>query len=194
MILSDRDIRKAIARSEIGIDGLRDGAIQPASVDLHLSEHPLLVWRYDSGLPIDPTRDNSTAMVEAERQPDGSMVLLPFQFALGSTSESVSIGSGYAGRLEGKSSLARLGLIPHAAAGFFDPGFRGWPTLEFVNFAPRAIILRPGMPIAQMSFIHMASSPSQLYGGEGRSSKYQDQGAAPQPSKYHLNDMEGAPR
>ena len=180
--------------------------MQPASVDLHLSDKPLKIWEFFSDKPlkiwefddaqtIDPFEDNSHRMIEVpfKASPvDGKRMvrLEPGQFALAATSERVRFGPKVAGRLEGKSSLARLGFMPHAAAGFFDPGFEGWPTLELVNFAPMPIILRPGMPIAQMSFFAMVSIPQKLYGEDG--SKYQQQSAEPQPSLYHLNET-GAP-
>lgn len=185
MLWSSTNIQWGLQHGDISINPLRDGAIQPASVDLHLSDRPILVWEYNSGTPIDPMDDNSEAMVSRPLE-DGQWLLRPGEFALASTIERIEIGATVAGRMEGKSSLARLGLVPHAAAGFFDPGFVGWPTLELVNFVPRAIILRPGMPIAQMSFIGMLSKPEHLY-GEALGSKYQAQSADPQPSLYHRN-------
>lgn len=199
MLWSSTDIRHGLQKGTISIDGMVDGSMQPASVDFHLSDSHLMVWKADPTRAhdpevIDPFADNTGRMVKVPfthyDDVGWAVRLLPHQFALASTSERVRFGERVAGRLEGKSSLARLGLMPHAAAGFFDPGFEGWPTLELVNLTPLAILLRPGMAIAQMSFFSMVSAPEHLYGETG--SKYQQQSAEPQPSLYHLNTT-GAP-
>lgn len=205
MIYSDRDIERALGAGDISIDGLVDDAIQPASVDFHLSDRPFKVWAhsgmasleegmggtYDSRVyanPIVPWEDQSEEMSEMpfrEHPRFGEAVTLrPGQFALASTTERVEIGGMVAGRLEGKSSLARLGLIVHTTAGFFDPGFEGYPTLELLNVSPRPMLLRPGMPIAQMAFFKMTSEPRHLYSERG---KYDGQGADPEPSHYFEN-------
>lgn len=202
-MLSDRDIRLALHQRAIEIDGLVDGSIQPASVDFHLSDRPIKVWsethphennfmgiQFGMGVPIIPWHDQSGEMVEQEAiqryadVTDVCFILKPMQFALASTTERVRLGPAHLGRLEGKSSLARLGLIVHTTAGFFDPGFEGWPTLELVNVSPRSMLLRPGMPIAQMAFDAMSSPVEVPYGAKGH---YADQGADPVASRYYAN-------
>jgi dCTP deaminase len=209
MIYSDRDIEIALsygAPRGLTIEGLVPGSIQPASVDFHLSDRPLRAWHYEGLVgaaspmtvnggssmrrhpDIVPWEDQSAEMhsIRLEEWRDGIKCfrLEPGQFALASTTERVEIGSGMAGRLEGKSSLARLGLVVHTTAGFFDPGFEGYPTLELLNVSPRPMLLRPGMPIAQMAFFRMTSEPRHLYGERG---KYDQQGPDPEPSHYHEN-------
>lgn len=189
MIYSDADIRKALASGEIVIEEVRDDDIQPASVDLRLSNRPFKFMR-ELRAPIDPMRDQSGQMVDVPFSDGGSGVvhLHPGEFALASTRERVVIGNTVAGRLEGKSSLARLGLIVHTTAGFFDPGFEGFPTLELLNVSPRSIILRPGMAIAQMAFFEMRTECERPYSLRG---KYAGQGADPAPSQYFKNEMVG---
>lgn len=210
MLYSDVNVHRAIRDGDLVIEGLVPGAVQPASVDCHLSDRPLKVWRnggmvrietgmlgaFDSNVrarPIVPWLDQADEMEEvglgrhrfgprAGDIVDGVFKLAPGQFALASTIERFEIGHKVAGRLEGKSSLARLGLIVHTTAGFFDPGFRGYATLELLNVSPRPILLRPNMPIAQMAFFQMLSTPDHLYNG-----KYQDQGKDPEASHYNRN-------
>ena len=210
MLYSDRNIRQALREGHLKIEGLVESAIQPASVDCHLSGRPLKVWahsglvRLEEGMggtydrnvhakPIVPWEDQSGEMKEhpfytSPATPDEppTVTLYPGQFALASTIERFEIGHKVAGRLEGKSSLARLGLIVHTTAGFFDPGFRGYATLELLNVSPRPILLRPNMPIAQMAFFQMLSTPEHLYNG-----KYQDQGQDPEASHYNRNFSDG---
>ena len=204
MLYSDANIRYALRKGDLKIEGLREEAVQPASVDCHLSDRPLKVWAHHGLVSLDqgmagtylkrlpyivPWRDQADEMAELPfRQPFGDpdadhvVVLDPGQFALASTIERFEIGSKVAGRLEGKSSLARLGLIVHTTAGFFDPGFRGYATLELLNVSPRPIVLRPGMPIAQMAFFQMLSAPDHLSDG-----KYQDHGPDPVASSSSRN-------
>lgn len=202
MLYSDTDIQKALDTHMVEIEGLVPGSIQPASVDFHLSDRPFKLWSefhphennflgisLGGGAPIVPWRDQTGEMVEqaAElRYSDAPpcFILKPGQFALASTTERVKIGPRLAGRLEGKSSLARLGLIVHTTAGFFDPGFEGYPTLELLNVAPRPMLLRPDMPIAQMAFFAMTSGSATPYNERG---KYINQGADPEPSHYFEN-------
>lgn len=200
MIYSDRDIEIALsygAPRGLTIEGLVPGSVQPASVDFHLSDRPFKVWErgvqraeWASPDPIVPWTDQADEMISVPHgQHEGvpCFRLEPGQFALASTTERVEIGSGMAGRLEGKSSLARLGLVVHTTAGFFDPGFQGYPTLELLNVSPRPMLLRPGMPIAQMAFFRMTSEPKNLYGALG---KYDGQGADPTASRYFENFLE----
>lgn len=203
-IYSDRDIEIALsygAPRGLTIEGLVAGSVQPASVDFHLSDRPFKLWGGggESAQPIVPWLDQSDQMFERgckgyitgeTGQDYMAFKLNPGEFALASTTERVEIGSHMAGRLEGKSSLARLGLVVHTTAGFFDPGFTGYPTLELLNVSPRPMLLRPGMPIAQMAFFRMSSEPKNLYGALG---KYDGQGADPTASRYFENFAEGVP-
>lgn len=185
MILSDQDLRTAIEQGDIEIVGPYE--IQPASVDLHLSgETPLAIGTSHHGPEmIDPRHPIKGRMIPLRRWSDEGVdgwLLPPRGFALASTSERVRLGCDHVGRLEGKSSLARLGLTVHITAGFFDPGFEGYPTLELFNNTPYAFFLIPGMPICQMAFEELSSSCAVPYRG-----KYAGQGAAPAPSQYHKN-------
>ena len=159
MILSDRTITERLERGDLKVTPLADNAVQPASVDLRLDARLLIVpeefWavRY---------------------------CLEPGQFILGSTVEWVEIPADLVGRLEGKSSLARLGLVIHSTAGFIDPGFRGNITLELSNVSDRAIWLQSLMPIGQISFTQMTTPAMRPYGTDGLGSHYQGQtGATP---------------
>lgn len=195
MLYADVDIERAIRRGDIAIEGMVDGSLQPASVDFHLSDQPFKVFldrkypEFDVDkplVPIVPWVDQGYQYTDMPLIDDGShepyFMLAPGQFALASTVERVKIGHHCAGRLEGKSSLARLGLLIHTTAGFFDPGFQGYCTLELVNLAPQPLLLRPGMPIGQMSFFETISKVRDPYSG-----KYQNQGEAPEPSHYDKN-------
>lgn len=186
MLLSDKDILQEIRWHGLQIDRLSDGAIGPASIDLILSNH---FHRFsDTNMldPIDPKQDNSMDGREEFIKDGGFFLLQPGGFALASTRERFVFPSHLGGRLEGKSSLGRLGLMTHVTAGFFDPGFEGWPTLELVNLRKRSIRLYPGMPIAQMSIFSMVSATETPYGSK-KNSKYAGQGEKPAPSMYHLN-------
>jgi dCTP deaminase len=170
------------------IENLAEGAIGPCSIDLTLSHH---FRRFDDhsllGPPsIDPRIDQGTDGKSVEI-PDGDFFTLgSHEFCLASCRERFTFPAHLAGRLEGKSSLGRLGLAVHTTAGFFDSGFVGYPTLELFNCRRRPIRLYPGMPIAQMSIFEMTSAAAVPYGANTHS-KYADQGPAPVPSRYHLN-------
>ena len=193
MLYSDGDITQALRRGTIAIEGLADGAIQPASVDMHLSGESFRVWdlqdQYHDHEVIKPWEDQTDNMVTRDFLSRGDrkvIVLAAGEFALASISERVKIGPEVAGRIEGKSSLGRLGLLVHVTAGFFDPGFEGYPTLELVNLASRPMMLVSGMAIAQMSFFEMVSQARHPYGTDSRS-KYQGQSKAPAVSQGHRN-------
>ncbi|MGC8466115.1 MAG: dCTP deaminase [Acidimicrobiales bacterium] len=185
MILSDRTIREEIARGRIVIDGLDESCIQPSSVDLHLDRY-FRLFRNHSIRVIDvrEAQEDLTELVEVEGE--DALVLHPGEFVLGSTSEVVGIPDDLVGRLEGKSSLGRLGLLIHSTAGFVDPGFTGHITLELSNVANLPITLYPGMKIGQISFLTMTTPADQPYGSGVLGSKYQGQ-RGPTPSKYYLN-------
>jgi dCTP deaminase len=185
-VLSDRDIRNELAQGGLVITPLGDNALQPASVDLHLGED-FLVFKVADMTAIDPEVDQSDMMtkvhVPAGRPvvgyPGGQrprFVLHPNEFVLACTMERVTLPPHLVGRLEGKSSLGRLGLLTHSTAGFFDPGFDGVPTLELSSCAPIPIILWPGMKVCQMSFDRTESVAERPYGHPDLKSKYQGQG------------------
>lgn len=188
MILSDRSIREELESGGIVIDPLADGAIQPSSVDIHVDRY-FRVFRNDTTPYIDPKQpqEDLTEMVEVE---DGrAFILHPGEFVLGSTLERVGVSAELAARMEGKSSLGRLGLLTHSTAGFVDPGFRGHLTLELSNVATLPIAIYPGMKIGQISFLRLTTTAEEPYGTGSKGSKYQDQ-RGPTPSRYYLNFRE----
>lgn len=162
MLLSDRDIHAAIDSGALGIDPLDRSLIQPASIDLRLSEE----FRVDGELVTVPW----------------SMVIVPGGFVLGCTLEHIALDADLAGRVEGKSSWGRLGLLVHATAGFVDPGFAGQITLELYNASPTPITLHPGEPIAQLCLMPLSSPALRPYGTPGLGSRYQGQ-TGPTPSR-----------
>lgn len=189
-MLVDHEIRAAMSTSTwsgsagLVITDLAPDAIGPCSVDLHLSKH-FFVFEDDMRDVIDPREDNSSDGIPV-LVPDGESFLLgPRRFVLASTIENISLPGNICGTLEGKSSLARLGLLVHVTAGFFDVGFSGYPTLELFNLRQRPIRLYPGMPIAQMAFEETSFAHAPY--GYRKGSKYQHQGQAPAPSMYHKN-------
>jgi dCTP deaminase len=185
VILSDRSIRDEIAAGRIVIDPLGDQAIQPSSVDLHC-DSLFRVFRNDTTPYIDPkqAQEDLTELVEVKEQ--GAFILHPGEFVLGSTLERVALPDDLVARLEGKSSLGRLGLLIHSTAGFVDAGWDGHLTLELSNVATLPIALYPGMKIGQISFLRMTSAAEHPYGSTANGSKYQGQ-RGPTPSRYYLN-------
>lgn len=181
MLLSDRDLRHAIQSGRLAIDPYEPDLIQPSSIDLRMDRH-LLAWPREGGF-IDPAVDNE--MLSYEIPDDDPYRLMPGQMVLGSTVERIRLADDLAARVEGKSSLARLGLAAHITAGFIDPGFAGHVTLELVNHAPQPILLRPGMRIAQLCAIPMLSAVEKPYGADGVGSHYQGQ-CGPTPSRAHI--------
>lgn len=175
-MLSDRDIMEAHGDS-ILIEPFVVSNLQPASVDLRLGKS-LLVHK-QSSKPLDPMDpDNSNVehvMLLGKRD---THLICPGDFIIGTTVERVTLGNGIVGRLEGKSSLARIGLVPHVAAGFIDPGFSGRITLELKNMGARPIILRFGMFIGQICFVKLESECNIPYGSEACRSRYQGQETA----------------
>ena len=188
MILSDTTIRAELDAGGIVIEPLAEDAIQPSSVDLHVDRF-FRVFRNDTTPFIDPKepQDDLTEFVEVD---DGNAFILhPGEFVLGSTRERVALGDDLVARLEGKSSLGRLGLLIHSTAGFVDAGFDGHLTLELSNVANLPIAIYPGMKIGQISFLRMSSPAEHPYGSRERGSKYQGQ-RGPTPSRYYLNFRE----
>lgn len=174
MLLSDRDIRTALALGRVTIDPHDPAMVQPSSVDVRLDRWFRLFDNHRYGV-IDPAVDQPDLTRLVEVEPDESFVLHPGEFVLGSTYERVGLSDDIAARLEGKSSLGRLGLLTHSTAGFIDPGFTGHVTLELSNVATLPIQLWPGMKIGQLCFFTLSSPAQDPYGSGRHGSRYQDQ-------------------
>jgi dCTP deaminase len=189
VILSDKSIREELDRGGIVIEPLGEGAIQPSSVDLHVDRY-FRVFRNDTTPYIDPkeAQEDLTELVEVEN--DGAFILHPGEFVLGSTLERVGLGTDVVARLEGKSSLGRLGLLIHSTAGFVDPGWDGNLTLELSNVANLPITLYDGMKIGQISFQRMSSPVDVAYGDSRLGSRYRGQ-RDPTASLYHRDFERG---
>lgn len=185
VILSDRTIREEVAAGRIVIEPFEDRAIQPSSVDLRLDSYFRVFRNHTlSHIDVKQNLEELTELVEASDE--DPFILHPGEFVLGSTLERVAIPSDLVGRIEGKSSLGRLGLLIHTTAGFVDAGWDGQLTLEFSNVASLPITLYPGMKIGQISFIRMTTDADQPYGTGKLGSKYQGQ-KGPRPSRYWEN-------
>jgi len=156
MVLSDRSIKEAIAQGRIIIDPLGEDCVQPSSVDLHIDRY-FRVFRNHTQRVIDvrDAQEDLTELIDVD--PDSPMILHPGEFMLGSTTERIAIPDDIVGRLDGKSSLGRLGLVIHSTAGFVDAGWDGHITLELSNVANLPITLYPGMKIGQISFFQMTT-------------------------------------
>jgi dCTP deaminase len=189
MILSDRTIREQLAAGRIGIDPLDESCIQPSSVDLRL-DRLFRVFLNHTMSVIDVRKDLSDLTQEVEIADGDAFILHPGEFVLGSTSERVSLPDDIVARIEGKSSLGRLGLLIHSTAGFIDAGFSGHITLELSNVANLPITLYPGMKIGQVSFLQMTTPADVPYGSAKVGSKYQGQ-RGPTPSRYWENFTTG---
>jgi dCTP deaminase len=185
MILSDHTIREEIAAGRIVIDPFVDACVQPSSVDLHLDSYFRVFRNHTMGMiDVKENLEELTELVECtDEQP---FILHPGEFVLGSTSERVVLPTDLVGRLEGKSSLGRLGLLIHSTAGFVDAGWDGQLTLELSNVANLPITLYPGMKIGQISFMRMTTPADNPYGSGRLGSKYQHQ-RGPRPSRYWEN-------
>lgn len=184
MVLSDRTIKELLASGRIVIDPLDPEDIQPSSVDLHLGERFLVF--HNSRYPyIDPNREQEGLMGMVSATAGDPFVLHPGEFVLGTTVERVILPDDLVARLEGKSSLGRLGLLIHSTAGYVDPGWDGALTLELSNVANLPIVLTPGMPIGQISFTRMTTPVDRPYGSEGLGSRYKGQ-VDPTPSRSHM--------
>ena len=157
MILSDRSLREAIATGRIVIDPFDDACVQPSSIDLHL-DHRFLVFRNHTRGLIDVKEDLTDLTEQVEASDADPFILHPGEFVLGSTSERVVVPDDLVARLEGKSSLGRLGLLIHSTAGYVDAGWDGQLTLELSNVANLPITLYPGMKIGQISFMQMTTA------------------------------------
>jgi dCTP deaminase len=185
MLLSDRDIREQLDSGRVGLDPLDLGMIQPSSIDVRLDKYFRLFDNHKYPF-IDPREDQDELTRLVEIQNGEPFILHPGEFVLGSTYELVTLPDDIAARLEGKSSLGRLGLLTHSTAGFVDPGFSGHVTLELSNVATLPIKLWPGMKIGQLCFIRLTSPAEKPYGSTEYSSRYQGQ-RGPTASRSHLN-------
>lgn len=177
MVLSDRDIKAQIAAGRIVIEPLAGQDIQPASVDVRLGTN-FRIFRNSSHAYIDPTVPQPDLTEEVRVEPGEAFILHPGQFALGTTQERIALPDDILGKLEGKSTLGRLGLMIHSTAGYVDPGWDGELTLELSNVATLPIVLRPGMRIGQMSFERMSCPVERPYGSPELGSHYQGQRGA----------------
>jgi dCTP deaminase len=185
MLLSDRDIRAELASGRVVLDPFDASLVQPSSIDVRLDRYFRLFDNHKYP-HIDPAEDQPglTRLVE----PDGQepFILHPGEFVLASTYEQVTLPDDVAARLEGKSSLGRLGLLTHSTAGFIDPGFSGHVTLELSNVATLPIKLWPGMKIGQLCLFRLSSPAEHPYGSARYGSRYQNQ-RGPTASRSALN-------
>jgi dCTP deaminase len=185
MVLSDRSIRECLQSGQIVIDPIGDDCIQPSSVDLHVDRY-FRLFRNHTMRVIDVREDLEDLTELVDIAEGDSLILHPGEFVLGSTLERVRLPDDLVARLEGKSSLGRLGLLIHSTAGFVDAGWDGHLTLELSNVANLPITVYPGMKIGQISFLRMTTPADRPYGSEGLGSKYQGQ-RGPTQSRYFEN-------
>ncbi|MGI9119370.1 MAG: dCTP deaminase [Acidimicrobiales bacterium] len=185
MILSDRTIREELAAGRIVIEPLVEGCIQPSSVDLHVDRFFRVFRNHTMGfIDVKQEMEDLTEVVEVGEE--DVFILHPGEFVLGSTAERIGLPDHLVARLEGKSSLGRLGLLIHSTAGFVDADWDGHLTLELSNVANLPITLYPGMKIGQISFLEMTTAADQPYGSATLGSKYRGQ-RGPTPSRYFEN-------
>lgn len=185
MLLSDRDIRIELDSGRVRLDPFDPAMVQPSSVDVRLDRLFRLFDNHKYPV-IDPAQDQPELTRLVEVEPEEAFVLHPGEFVLGATHEQVTLPDDVAARLEGKSSLGRLGLLTHSTAGFIDPGFTGHVTLELSNVATLPITLWPGMKIGQLCFFRLSSPAENPYGAGASGSRYQGQ-RGPTASRSHLN-------
>lgn len=193
MLLSDRDLKKAVDEGKLALEPYDEQLVQPSSIDVRLDRY-FRIFNSTRYTHVDPARkqDDLTSLIEPA--PGEPFILHPGEFALGSTLEVATLGHDLAGRLEGKSSLGRLGLMTHSTAGFIDPGFSGHITLELSNVSNLPIKLYPGMKIGQLCVFQLTSPADAPYGSASLGSKYQGQ-RGPTPSQSWRNfsvDNEGS--
>ena len=185
MVLADRTIKRLIADGRIEVDPYDEGLLQPSSLDVRVDRY-FRVFR-NSRYPfidVKAQQEDLTELVEVAD--DGAFILHPGEFVLGSTLERVTLPDDLVARLEGKSSLGRLGLLIHSTAGFIDPGWDGHVTLELSNVANLPITIYPDMKIGQLCLFQMSSPAERPYGSQSIGSKYQGQ-RGPTPSRYYKN-------
>ena len=185
MLLSDSDIRSYVASGRVRLKPWDPEMVQPSSVDIHLDRFFRLFDNHKYPV-VDPAADQPELTRLIEVSADGEFVLHPGEFVLGATYERVTLADDVAARLEGKSSLGRLGLLTHSTAGFIDPGYSGHVTLELSNTATLPIKLYPGMKVGQLCFFQLSSPAERPYGAGAMGSRYQGQ-RGPTASRSHLN-------
>ena len=185
MLLSDSDIPSYVASGRVRLKPWDPEMVQPSSVDIHLDRFFRLFDNHKYPV-VDPAADQPELTRLIEVSADGEFVLHPGEFVLGATYERVTLADDVAARLEGKSSLGRLGLLTHSTAGFIVPGFSGHVTLELSNTATLPIKLYPGMKVGQLCFFQLSSPAERPYGAGATGSRYQGQ-RGPTASRSHLN-------
>ena len=185
MLLSDRDILAQIKAGRVACEPFREAIIQPSSLDVRLGNY-FRVFENHKYSVIDPSIEQPELTREVIAEGDEAFILHPGEFVLASTYEVITLPDDIAGRLEGKSSLGRLGLLTHSTAGFIDPGFSGHITLELSNVANLPVKLFPGMKIGQLCLIKLSSPADHPYGSEKYGSRYQGQ-RGPTASRSFLN-------
>ena len=190
-VLADRDIRSALQEGRIRIDPFDPACLQPSSIDLHLDRDFRVFHNHRYPL-IDPRQEQPDLTEVVSIEEDEPFVLHPGEFVLGQTLEWVELPDDIVARLEGKSSMGRLGLLIHSTAGYVDPGWKGNLTLELSNVAKLPIALYFGMRIGQISFFSMSSAVERPYGSRELGSKYQGQ-STPTESKF-FRELEGERR
>lgn len=186
MLLSDRDLRAALDDQRLKIEPYDADLLQPASIDLRLDRFFRVFQNHQQAF-IDPMVPSEELTEKVEVPGDRPFVLHPGEFVLGATLERVTIHDSLAARVEGKSSLGRLGLLVHSTAGFIDPSFSGHVTLELANVANLPIKLWPGMKIGQLCVFQLTSPSEHPYGHRKYGSRYQMQPRGPVPSRSYLN-------
>ncbi|WP_052847695.1 dCTP deaminase [Streptomyces avicenniae] len=185
MLLSDKDIRTEIDLGRVRIDPFDVSMVQPSSIDVRLDRY-FRVFENHRYPHIDPSVEQPDLTRSIEPPGEEPFILHPGEFVLASTYEVITLPEDLASRLEGKSSLGRLGLLTHSTAGFIDPGFSGHVTLELSNVATLPIKLWPGMKIGQLCLFRLTSPAERPYGTAGVGSRYQGQ-RGPTPSRSYLN-------
>lgn len=185
MVLSDRTIKRFIAEGKIVIDPYDESLVQPSSIDVRVDRifRVFHNFRYPS---IDVKQPQKDLTEEVRMEDDEPFILHPGEFVLGSTLERLTVPNDLVARLDGKSSLGRLGLLIHATAGFIDPGWDGHITLELSNVASLPITIYPGMKIGHVSYLQLTEPAEVPYGSDALGSKYQGQ-RGPTPSRYWEN-------
>ena len=185
VLLSDRDIRAEITAGRVAVEPFAESMVQPSSVDVRLDRF-FRVFENHKYSVIDPSIEQSELTREVIVEPNEHFILHPGEFVLASTYEIITLPDDIAGRLEGKSSLGRLGLLTHSTAGFIDPGFSGHITLELSNVANLPVKLFPGMKIGQLCLIKLSSPAEHPYGSAVYASRYQGQ-RGPTASRSWIN-------
>jgi dCTP deaminase len=185
MLLSDRDLESEIKAGDLALEPFEPELMQPSSIDVRL-DHIFRVFNNHLYTHIDPAEQQDDLTLEVQVADGQPFVLHPGEFVLASTLEVITLGDQLAGRLEGKSSLGRLGLLTHSTAGFIDPGFSGHVTLELSNVATLPIKIWAGMKIGQLCFFRLSSAAEHAYGSERYGSRYQGQ-RGPTASRSHLS-------